>query len=82
MTKAKTAEQKLKDLEKKYKQLSDKHRSYLMQEYTKKKQREQTFSKLKQIIHKLCKKIIELSSDEKLFENTEQIQEMLSTIKI
>lgn len=53
-----------------------------MQEYVKKKQKEQIFSKLKQIIHELCEKIIELSSDEKLLENTEQIREMLSTIKI
>ncbi len=82
MTKTKTTEQKLNDLERSYKKLSKKYRTYLMQEYTKKKQREQTFSKLKQIIHNLCKKIIELSSDEKLLENTEQIQEMLSTIKI
>lgn len=78
----KTTEQKLKILEKKYKKLAEKHRTYLMQEYVKKKQREQTFSKLKQIIHKLCKKIIELSSDDKLLENIEQIQKFLSIVKI
>lgn len=43
MTKAKTTEQKLKDLEKKYKQLSEKHRSYLMQEYTKKSKENRLF---------------------------------------
>ena len=78
----KTTEQQLKTLEKKYKKLAQKHRTYLMQEYAKKKQREQTFTKLKQIIHKLCKKIVELSADDKLLENTEQIQEFLSTVKI
>ena len=53
----KTTEQQLKTLEKKYKKLAEKHRTYLMQEYVKKKQREKTFSTLKQIIFKLCKKI-------------------------
>ena len=42
----KTTEQQLKTLEKKYKKLAEKHRTYLMQEYVKKKQREKTFSYL------------------------------------
>lgn len=78
----KTTEQQLKTLEKKYKKLAEKHRTYLMQEYVKKKQREKTFSTLKQIIFKLCKKIIEITSDENLLETTEQIQKIVNSTKI
>lgn len=81
MTK-KTTEQQLKTLEKKYKKLAEKHRTYLMQEYVKKKQREKTFSTLKQIIFKLCKKIFEITSDENLLETTEQIQKIVNSTKI
>lgn len=81
MTK-KTTEQQLKTLEKKYKKLAEKHRTYLMQEYVKKKQREKTFSTLKQIIFKLCKKILEIASDENLLETTEQIQKIVNSAKI
>lgn len=78
----KTTEQQLKTLEKKYKKLAEKHRTYLMQEYAKKKQREKTFSTLKQIIFKLCKKILEITSDENLLETTEQIQKIVNSTKI
>lgn len=78
----KTTEQQLKTLEKKYKKLAEKHRTYLMQEYVKKKQREKTFSTLKQIIFKLCKKIFEITSDENLLETTEQIQKIVNSTKI
>ena len=78
----KTTEQQLKTLEKKYKKLAKKHRTYLMQEYVKKKQREKTFSTLKQIIFKLCKKILEITSDENLLETTEQIQKIVNSTKI
>lgn len=78
----KTTEQQLKTLEKKYKKLAEKHRTYLMQEYVKKKQREKTFSTLKQIIFKLCKKILEIASDENLLETTEQIQKIVNSTKI
>ena len=53
-----------------------------MQEYVKKKQREKTFSTLKQIIFKLCKKILEIASDENLLETTEQIQKIVNSAKI
>ena len=76
----KTTEQQLKTLEKKYKKLAEKHRTYLMQEYVKKKQREKTFSTLKQIIFKLCKKILEITSDENLLETTEQIQKIVNKL--
>lgn len=78
----KTTEQQLKTLEKKYKKLAEKHRTYLMQEYVKKKQREKTFSTLKQIIFKLCKKILEITSGENLLETTEQIQKIVNSTKI
>lgn len=78
----KTTEQQLKTLEKKYKKLAEKHRTYLMQEYVKKKQREKTFSTLKQIVFKLCKKILEIASDENLLETTEQIQKIVNSTKI